>query len=56
MVLTPKDIQDKNFRSQIRGYDRNQVDGFLDQIIQDYSQQFDYIHGNFVTDIKLIHY
>lgn len=44
MVLTPKDIQDKNFRSQIRGYDRNQVDGFLDQIIQDYSQQFDYIH------------
>ena len=34
--LTPKDIVNKNFAKVLRGYDQNEVDEFLDQVIQDY--------------------
>ena len=34
--LTPKDIVNKNFSRGLRGYDSNEVDEFLDQVIQDY--------------------
>ena len=34
--LTPKDIVYKNFSRGLRGYDSNEVDEFLDQVIQDY--------------------
>lgn len=34
--LTPKDIVKKSFSPKMRGYDPNEVDAFLDTIIQDY--------------------
>lgn len=39
MTLTPKDIQKKNFSSQLRGYDKDEVDKFLNQIIKDYNAE-----------------
>ncbi|WP_268913078.1 cell division regulator GpsB [Lentilactobacillus sp. SPB1-3] len=33
---TPKDILQKEFRQKMRGYDPNDVDAFLDNIIKDY--------------------
>lgn len=36
MSLTPLDIHNKEFRRSLRGYDEDEVNGFLDQIIQDY--------------------
>ena len=39
MTLTPKDIQKKNFSSQLRGYDKDEVDQFLNQIIKDYNAE-----------------
>lgn len=37
MVLSPVEIQDKEFDSKFRGYDRDQVDSFLKQAAQDYN-------------------
>ncbi|WP_228765675.1 cell division regulator GpsB [Bombilactobacillus apium] len=34
--LDPKQIVEKNFKVSTRGYNRKEVDAFLDQIIQDY--------------------
>ena len=34
--LTPKEILDKKFAKDIKGYDPNEVDDFLDSIISDY--------------------
>ena len=31
-MLTPLDIQNKNFKHSIRGYNEEQVDDFLDEI------------------------
>ena len=33
---TPKDILQKEFKQKMRGYDPNDVDGYLDEIIKDY--------------------
>ncbi|MBW0244875.1 cell division regulator GpsB [Lentilactobacillus parabuchneri] len=33
---TPKDILQKEFKQKMRGYDPNDVDSFLDDIIKDY--------------------
>lgn len=38
MLLTPLDIQNKEFRRAFRGYHDEQVDEFLDQIIKDYTE------------------
>lgn len=35
-MLTPLDIRDKTFNVKMRGYDQDQVNDFLDQIIADY--------------------
>jgi len=35
-VLTPLDIQKKEFRRSFRGYNEEEVDGFLDQLVQSY--------------------
>lgn len=35
MSITPMDIHNKEFRTVLRGYDRNEVDEFLDQVIKD---------------------
>lgn len=34
-MLKPTDIQNKEFDLKVRGYDRDQVDDFLDEIIRD---------------------
>ncbi len=36
MPLTPLDIHNKEFARRLRGYDEDQVNEFLDQIIKDY--------------------
>jgi len=36
MVLTPLDIQKKEFRHSLRGYNVEEVDSFLDRVTQDY--------------------
>lgn len=35
-MLTPLDIHNKEFKKAIRGYDINEVDDFLDEIIKDF--------------------
>lgn len=35
-MLKPTDIQDKQFDIKMRGYDRDQVDDFLDELIKDF--------------------
>lgn len=35
-MITPLDIESKEFKKAIRGYSENEVDQFLDQIKQDY--------------------
>lgn len=36
IIYTPKDILQKEFKQKMRGYDPNDVDSFLDDIIKDY--------------------
>ena len=36
--LKTKDILDKNFKTSMRGYNQEEVDEFLDVIIQDYER------------------
>ena len=36
MTLTPLDIHNKEFNLRMRGYDQDQVNNFLDQIVKDY--------------------
>lgn len=36
-MITPVDIQNKDFPKKIKGYDCDAVDDFLDEIIRDYS-------------------
>ncbi|MER2181828.1 MAG: DivIVA domain-containing protein, partial [Desemzia incerta] len=36
MVLTPLDIHNKEFPVKMRGYDQDEVNDYLDQIIKDY--------------------
>ena len=35
-LLTKKDILNKKFKKDIKGYDAQEVDYFLDQVIRDY--------------------
>ncbi len=35
-MLRPVDIQNKEFEKKIKGYDCNEVDDFLDEVIRDY--------------------
>jgi cell division initiation protein len=36
MTLSPLDIQNKNFGTKMRGYNQDEVDDFLDQVMHDY--------------------
>ena len=38
MALTPLDIHNKEFHVKLRGYDQDEVNDFLDQVINDYEQ------------------
>ncbi len=39
-MLTPLDISDKEFGRSLRGYSPEEVDGFLDKVIQDYQRLY----------------
>ncbi len=39
-MITPLDIQNKEFKKSVRGYNESQVDAFLDQIMVDYEQLY----------------
>jgi len=39
-MITPLDIQNKEFKKSVRGYNQAQVDAFLDQIMVDYEQLY----------------
>lgn len=54
MNLTPMDIHNKYFSISKRGYDKNQVDLFLDEIIEAYSDSLDQITDleNKVSDLE----
>lgn len=39
-MLTPLDIHNKEFKKAIRGYDADEVDEFLDEIIKDYEHLY----------------
>ena len=39
-MLKPVDIQNKEFEKKLKGYDCDEVDDFLDAIIQDYEALF----------------
>ena len=36
IILSPKDIFEQEFKSSMRGYDKSEVDEFLDDVIKDY--------------------
>lgn len=38
MMLTPMDIHNKEFQVKMRGYDQDEVNDFLEQVIKDYEQ------------------
>lgn len=40
MVLTPLDIQNKEFRRVLRGYSEEEVNVFMSRILRDYEQMF----------------
>ena len=37
-MLTPEEIFEKEFKRSVRGYDMDEVNEFLDQVIQDYAR------------------
>lgn len=43
LLLTPKDILEKEFKIDTRGYRPQEVDKFLDAIISDYDEMFNII-------------
>lgn len=60
MSITPLDIHNKEFKTVLRGYDRNEVDEFLDFIIKDLEQVFkesaELKDNNHALKEKLEHY
>ena len=38
MLITSQDIVDKTFSTKFRGYDMEEVDGFLDEVYIDYEE------------------
>lgn len=39
-MLTPLDIHNKEFKRSLRGYDENEVDQFLDEVVHDYEAMY----------------
>jgi cell division initiation protein len=40
MNITPNEISNKDFKKVFRGYDMDEVDEFLDQLVEDYDKLF----------------
>ena len=53
IVLTPNDIYEKEFNIDVRGYNPQDVDKFLDMVIKDYSE-FNNIIKKQEKEIKLL--
>ncbi len=53
-VLTQREIVDKDFKTKLRGYDPDEVDAFLDLIIQDYKSFQDEIEELRADNDRLI--
>lgn len=53
IILTPKDIVEKDFKIDARGYRPQEVDQFLDLIIRDYSK-FMTIHKRLSNEMKML--
>lgn len=45
IMLTPKDILEKEFKIDTRGYRPQEVDKFLDDIISDYEEMYSLMRG-----------
>ena len=45
IMLSPKDILEKEFKIDTRGYRPQEVDKFLDDIISDYEQMYSLMRG-----------
>ena len=39
-MLTPLDIHNKDFKRSFRGYDEDEIDDFLDQVVNDYEKLY----------------
>ena len=39
-MITPLDIQNKEFKKSLRGYRESEVDGFLDEVMEDYEKLY----------------
>jgi cell division initiation protein len=39
-LITPLDIQNKEFRKKFRGYDKKSIDEYLDKIVEDYERVY----------------
>lgn len=50
MALTSLDIKDKTFGSRLRGYDREEVDEFLDMVVDDFE---DLVRSNHEKDLQI---
>lgn len=50
MALTSLDIKDKTFGSRMRGYDREEVDEFLDIVVNDYEEL---VRSNHEKDLQI---
>ena len=40
MTITPNDINNKEFKKVLRGYDEDEVDEFLEEIVDDYEKNY----------------
>ena len=40
MTITPNDINNKEFKKILRGYDPDEVDEFLEEIVDDYEKNY----------------
>ena len=39
-MLTPMDIHNKDFKRSFRGYNEDEIDDFLDKVVNDYEKLF----------------
>lgn len=60
MNITPNEISNKDFKKVFRGYDMDEVDEFLDQLVEDYEKLFKEninLKENVTTlEDKIVHY
>jgi len=55
LILTPKDILEKQFEKDVKGYNPEEVDDFLDEIIKDYQtfKQFQNDYQEYISSLEV---